>query len=240
MWTQRCSTRSEPGRRRAGVAGLVALGLLLVAVGCLFTPRDAPPPCTPGVDEGCKTPVPFKDPLTPEIVRDNVVNAIRKRGWDGPNLDNYDRSLNEQFSYDPDALTEATAPSCNGAPFFLNWGKFREAQFMRAALEEVGTSVVPDSARISFLVYTEDTTFPNTTDRMRYNVQYLMTLVYPESSGLGTECFGADAKWDLIGGDRNEWSLLRWEDLGPIETSSCSGTYMGTLGVLRVRVGECP
>jgi hypothetical protein len=111
---------------------------------------------------------------------------------------------------------------------------------MRSALAEVGTSMLPDSARIAFTVYAEDPTFPNTTDLKRYNVQYTMTLVYPESSGRGTECYGANALWDLIGGNRNEWSLLRWEDLEPIPNPNCSGTYMGTLGVLRVREGECP
>lgn len=241
MWTRRCNTRSEPGAGRLRTVLLGAAGVALVGLGCLFTPRDAPPPCTPGVDVGCKTPVPFKDPLTPEIVRDNVIGAIRKKGFDGPNLDNYDRSLNEQFLYLPDVLTAATAPSCPGGPFFLNWVKAREVQFMRAVLEEVGASDLPDSARISFGLYSEDTGWPDaTTDKKRYNVQYFLTLVYPTSSGRGVECYGANARWDLIGGNRNEWSLFRWEDLEPVPSPSCSGTYLGTMGALRVREGECP
>jgi hypothetical protein len=226
---------------------LVAAGGALVLLGCLFTPRDAPPPCTPGVDAGCNTPRPFKDPLTPEIVRDNVVGAILKRGSDGPTLDNYDRSLNDLFGYVPDALPAATAPACSGAPFFGSsssptWGKTREARFMRQVLEVVGTSAVPDTAKIVFSVYTEDTSFPPDPqhDRKRYNVQYTLTLVYPPAPGRGVECYGANAKWTLVGGSQNNWSLQRWEDLEPIPSPDCSGTYMGTLGVLRVREGECP
>jgi hypothetical protein len=226
--------------RWARGAALGAAVLALVLLGCLFTPRDSPPPCTPGVDPNCRTPRPFKDPLTPEIVRDNIQSGILKNGFDGPTLDNYNRSLNEQFVYIPDALSAATAPTCNGAPFFQNWGKEREVQFMRAVLEEVGSAAVPDSARIDFPVFAEDTSFPNTTDRKRYNVQYFLTLVYPASSGRGVECYGANAKWDMIGGDRNDWSVLRWEDLEPIPSPSCSGTYGGTMGALRVRDGECP
>jgi hypothetical protein len=240
MWTRRCNTRFEAGDRRWVWVALVAAGAALAGLGCLFTPRDAPPPCTPGVDAGCKTPVPFKDPLTPEIVRDNIQGAIRKRGFDGPNLDNYDRSLNDLFAYVPDANTALTAPPCGADPFFFNWGKLREAQFMRKVLEVVGSNAVPDSAAIVFTVYSEDPTYNNTTDLKRYNVQYTLTLVYPESSGRGIECYGANAKWDLIGGDRNNWTLLRWEDLEPVPTPSCRGTYGGTMGVLRVREGECP
>jgi hypothetical protein len=240
MWTRRCNTRSEPGDRRWVWGALVAAGAALVGLGCLFTPRDAPPPCTPGIDVGCKTPVPFKDPLTPETVRDNIVGAIRKKGFDGPNLDNYERSLNDVFAYVPDANTAATAPSCGGIPFFQAWGKTREVQFMRTALEVVGSSAVPDSASIAITTFAEDPTGHNTADLKRYNVVYNLTLVFPSSPGRGIECYGAVAKWDLISGGLNNWSLLRWEDLETIPNPSCRGTYIGTLGVLRVREGECP
>jgi hypothetical protein len=47
------------------------------------------------------------------------------------------------------------------------------------------------------------------------------------------EIYCGRAFWDLTGGDRNFWTLLRWEDLERGTQEQC----LGTLGVLRIKEG---
>jgi hypothetical protein len=243
MSMRRWHTRSEAAARRRwqlrwGAVLLIAIGL---AAGCPFTPRDAPEPGTPGVDPGCRTPVPFRDPTEPAVVKDNIVAALRKRGFDGPTIPNYERSLDSLFIYLPDPDSDAGAPGGCGGPFFANWGRSREVRFMLETLET--GSAVPDSVEISVPGFTEEggTGDPNL---RRFRVQYVMTLRgIPETGGRRSECYGGTALWDFFDQPDSQifWTLIRWEDLQPLsETARCQGTtYKGTLGMLRSFWGQC-
>jgi len=211
--------------------------LLLAGLGCdAFSPRTPPAPCDPLTDPGCAPPPDFFEPLAPEIVRDNIQRALEGRTVEP----NYRRSLSgppdeEQtavFTYGPDPGAEAQAPP----GFFVDWNKSREVQFMLTLLEG---SAATNLRRVSleFGRYTEDPDFPATTNLKRYDVEYELTLTYldgdpPEER---TERYGASAKWDLIGGDRNFWTLLTWEDIAPLEIPE--NPVFGTMGTLRALVG---
>jgi hypothetical protein len=169
---------------------------------------------------------------------------LLKRGFDGPNiLPNYDVSLADVFEYvpDPDALTASAGRPCQ--PFFAGWNHGREVRFMQDVLEEVigGAAAAPDTVTLTYLSRLEQDPFPET-DRTRYNVDYMLTLVYrtPGSPNRRVECYGCTAFWDFNGGDRNDWRLVRWEDAFPLQNPSCpGGTYGGSLGVLRALAGRC-
>jgi len=223
---------------------VLTLGLLgVTAVRCSFSPRDAPLPCTPGVDPNCNTPPDIQPPISPTVVMDNINKSLRKRGVDGPNVEPYYRDqLSELFFYVPDADAEVAAAgrTCPpGVPYFVNWDRQREVQFMLEVLQN-GT-VVPDSVTLTYLSRVEADPFPET-DKTRYNVQYVLSLVYAgsDSTARRLECFGATSLWDFNGLDRNDCRLLRWEDTGPLQNVSCpGGTYGGTIGALKAVAGSC-
>lgn len=222
-------TRSEPPRplQTSRLAlGLACLLSVAGGPGC-FKARTPQPPCVV-----CPQPPDFFEPLTPQIVRDNIQRALEGRTTEP----NYRRSLSgppdeeqtAEFVYEPDPGARAQAPS----GYFDGWGKAREVQFMLSVLE--GTEAVNlRSVTLDFPSYSEDLTFPSTTNLVRYDVEYDLTLTY--SSGdppvERTERYGGSAKWDLIGGDRNFWTLVRWEDIAPLENPE--NPFIGTMGTLR-------
>jgi hypothetical protein len=245
---RRSTTRSRWG------ALLLLLGTLAVSgSSCPFNPRDSHPPCTPGVDAGCRTPVPFVQPISPEVVRDNIVKALKKRpfvngsGFDGPNLiPNYELSLDEAFVYVPDAIGEAAANdrSCNGNPFFLDWGKDREVRFMQIVLEE-GTSrtAPPDTVDLAISQFQLSSGGSPDPDRPRYTLQYVLTLKYAARDTIPrrVECYAANAIWDFIGFLSNDNRLLRWEDTESLTDFGCAGgNTLGAVGVLKALDGQCP
>ena len=230
MWTRRCRTISERRLRRAALWLAVSLGAALVAGGCPFTPRDAPAPL-------CPLPADFREPLRPETVRDNIRAALRihivRCGADslpvpaGPSIDpNYQESLDSGFVYLPDLEAHSRAQQSGCPTLFDRWTRRREVQFMRSVLEAATDSTRLRAVDIRF---TRFDTLEATPERVRYNVDYRMTLEYPGR----TDTVGGNARWDLVGGTRNFWTLKRWEDL-----SSVSRTIQ-TLGVLRVQRGQC-
>jgi hypothetical protein len=241
MSTRPFRTRSEQFGGRILTA--LAAGLLgLAAGGCPFSPREAPIPCTPGIDAGCKTPPAIESPTDPIKAMDNISKSLRKRGFDGPNLvPYYQDALAEEFLYLPDADAEAAAAgkSCNGQPFFANWDRTREVHFMQQILEPA--QGYPDTVELKYLSRVESDPFPET-DKTRYNVEYVLSLVFKatEMTERRVECYGATALWDFNGGDRSDWRLLRWEDTSPLQNVSCpGGTYGNTLGRLKALVGQC-
>jgi hypothetical protein len=211
--------------------------LLLASLSCdFFSPRTPPPPCDPLTDPDCAPPPDFFEPLTPELVRDNIQRALQGRTAEP----NYRRSLTGApdddgssgvFTYGPDPGAEAQAPP----GFFDGWNKEREVQFMLTLLEGSAAANLR-GVSLEFGRYSEDPDFPATTNLKRYDVEYELTLTYldgdpPEER---TERYGGRAKWDLIGGDRNFWTLLTWEDIAPLETEV---PVIGTMGTLRALVG---
>jgi hypothetical protein len=225
--------------------------------GCgAFTPRTAPPPCEPPTEADCPIPdsllstlcpsLPdFFEPITPEIVRDNIVRALEGRSVSclpsQPVVQpNYERSLapgvgeTAVFAYLPDPGAEAQAPP----GFFVDWQKPREVQFMLTLLESAGTE--EDSLRrveLDFSRYNVDPSFPSTTNLTRYDVEYTLALTYTRGDPPQerTELYAGRARWDLIGGDRLFWTVLTWEDIAPLDVPG--QTIVGTMGTLRALVG---
>jgi hypothetical protein len=219
-------------RRRAGgerFSLLESVALILVGLGAFgggcFTPRDPPPPCVT-----CPTPAPFKEPIIPEFVRDNIEGSLER-----PTIDpNYKDSLSDLgagslgFLYIPDAGAEAAATP----GFFQGWDKSREVQFMLNLLE---AGAAPQSTDMLFTMY-EDTGELQGTNELRYEVHYEFTLTYVIGDSTEVECYAARAFWDLEGGDRNFWTLTKWEDLEPLPNPS--GPCEGTMGLLRALSGQ--
>lgn len=228
-----------------------------LAVLCLwgcdsFTPRKAPPPCEPATESDCpipdslistvcQLPPEFVDPIIPEIVRDNVVRTLEGRSVSclpsQPVVQpNYERSLapgvgaapEDLFTYVPDPGAEAQAPP----GFFLGWRKEKEVQFMLKALEEVRNLL---TVELDFLLFEKDLTFPETPNRTRYNIEYVLALTYGDSIPERTDSYAGRGTWDLVGGNRNFWTILTWEDKFPIEVPG--QTIVGTMGTLRALVG---
>ena len=249
MWHPRSLTRSEARRaapeavRRAG--SFSPLRLAVAALLCLgacdsFSPRSAPTPCDPDTDPDCKPLPPFLEPQTPELVRTNIQAAVQERTVQP----NYVRSLTPEpadqpglFTYIPDPGAEAQAPP----GFFVGWNKDREVQFMLTLLEaSAGGGAALDSlnqVELAFPRYTVDPTFPSTPDLTRYDVEYVLALTYESGDPPveRTDRYAGRAKWDLTGGNRNFWTLLRWEDISPLSVPGA--TIIGTMGTLRVFVG---
>jgi hypothetical protein len=220
-------------------------------VGCPFTPREAPQPinpnCNPAQERNC--PALFERPITPEKMAANLERALRKVvGQDaqgpfsnGPTLDpNYFETLDSSFVYVPDPLAEARGGDCPTGRFFDNWNRAREVQFMRTVLEGTGDAF-PEVVTVDVVIGRE--TGVLTGDERRFEVVYSVTMQFPPSDGNPegrTECFSANALWDLAGVLRNDFTLRRWEDLPtPPDPALCPGEHR-TLGILRAERGVCP
>jgi hypothetical protein len=207
-----------------------------------FTPREPPPPeeniCRFSQQENPR----FREPLAPEILRDNIKLAI-----ECPRTEFYEQSLNSEprpdignraFQYVPDAEANALPP--NPEEFWAAWNRDQELQFVLNVLEVPARAeiVLPDTTLEGVLVSTsmdiplfEDTGELGTNDA-RYRVEYELTLLFRHQSAEFdvelTQTYCGIALWDLTGRDRNSWTLFKWEDLEPL-----AGTCTETMGVLR-------
>lgn len=181
--------------RRLWLAG-VACGVVLVALGCPFTPRDPSPPAV--IDPRCV----FTAAISDTHLRDNIKNAFECRRA----ADNYQPNLAVGFSYSPDPTVDQGA--------FVGWGVTQEVQAFQNAFNE---APAPTSVSMRFDRF-ESTghagTDPETT---RYEVQYLMQLVFADH----TELYGGCANWDLAGIQVNDVKLKRWEDVARLGDGTC-------------------
>ena len=226
----------DVAQRGGSLLLLVFAAVVLLCLGACdsFSPRTAPPPCNPTTDPNCKPPPEFLDPLTPEVVRINIEAAVEGRTVQP----NYERSLTPEpadqpglFTYIPDPGAEAQAPP----GFFVGWNKGREVQFMLNLLEASGDSL--QKVELDFPRFTVDPSFPSTPDLTRYDVNYQLALTYERGDPpvQRIDHYAGTAKWDLTGGARNFWTLLRWEDRSPLAVPGV--TIIGTMGTLRAFVG---
>jgi hypothetical protein len=226
---------------------MALLGFLLVAaaagVTCdAFTPREPRPPeqniCG---FSGVENPQ-FTEPLSPDVLRGNVQLA-----FECPRTEFYEQTLKlpeggaPGFVYIPDS--EADAQAVPG--FFDDWDAEREIQFATNLLDAPAQRLVEqDTLTLTYrlgstaleITKFEDTgQLPGTNDA-RYEVEYEFTLTFVLENGTAAELveiYCGRAFWDLTGGDRNFWTLLRWEDLERGTQEQC----LGTLGVLRIKEG---
>jgi hypothetical protein len=150
MSMHRCNTRSDAARRRVLEGALGIRALLLTAAWSRrdvpFTPRDTQRRAARRRSE-LRHPVQFRDPISPEVVRDNIIAAVRKRGTDGPTITpNYKDSL-EPRSPTCRIPTPTPGRRCAGGPFFAGWGKDREVRFMLETLKRARRSPTPSNCR---------------------------------------------------------------------------------------------
>lgn len=223
---------SPSSKRNAFLAALCLL--LLASSGCdVFTPRTPPPPCDPLTDPNCRTPPIENEPLTPEIVRDNIIAAM-----EGFTVSpNYENSIAEElpgellFVYVPDPALESVFPG-----FFADWHRAREVQFMLDLLQSGSNNL--RTVDLNVTTFSELPGHFQDPDRARYNVEYDLLLTFVDSSVDPPEetssRYCATALWDFIGGDRNFWRLQRWEEISPSSDADC----LGSMGLLRATTGQ--
>lgn len=207
--------------------GLAALALLLSALGlgCPFDPRE---PVAPGNPNGpCEGSLPPAQ--TPEKLKERITRALECRLLDSDYFD----SLDEQFTYTPDANSLAHATP----QFFEGWNRDRELTTMQQALAG-SPSTRPLTVTVRFLVFRANG--QGTADRPRYDVQYSMKLVLPDSSQIR---YGGCADWELIGVNSPPVRLRTWADVNPFDVGGCTPDQpvpagVGTSGFLRFDRGQ--
>ena len=228
MLKRRTRTRTPvPGPAARRSLGLAVLGLALsvLGLGCPFDTRDpVAPGSSTGFCDGSKPPA-----QTPALLRDRIGRALECRLLDSDYFD----SLDEQFTYTPDANSVAHA----GPLFFLGWSRDRELTVMQQAL--AGSAATrPLKVTVRFLLYR-----PNglgTADRPRYDVQYTMNLLLPDSTQVR---YGGCAEWELTGVNSPPVRLRTWADINPFEVGGCTpaepvSAGVGTSGFLRFDRGQ--
>ena len=215
-----------------------ALGMLCALVllmsGCdAFTPREAPEPCDPETDFTCREPPRFEEPISPEVVRDNIIRTLEGFTVDPNYIESLAAKLRQEppFIYVPDPGLNEVFPG-----FFDGWQEEREVQFMLDLLQSGSNGL----RKVDLEVTTFDEIqghFPDT-DRARYNVVYDLLLTFVDSTvdppEETTSRYCATALWDFIGGDRNFWRLQRWEEINPSDEADC----LGSMGLLRATTGQ--
>jgi len=172
----------------------------------------------------------FLDPLTPEIVRQNVEGGLETFTVD----ENYKPSLDNVFIYVPDPVAEAVAlPG-----FFAGWNKDREVQFMLNVLQ-TGTRR-PRQVQMDFTRFVENDVFPSSNET-RYEVDYSLTLTFRDETKTppvdSSERYSGRALWDFVDKEStSHWTITKWEDLEP-QCAPGDSTCQGTLGILRATSG---
>jgi hypothetical protein len=203
--------------------------LALAGLGCPFDPRDPTPPAGGGGGfcDGSRSPA-----TTPTQLRDRIARALSCRLLDS----DYQDSLDEAFTYLPDAVTDALAPG-----FFAGWNRTRELENLNQALAgPVSTRPVSVTAQILKLERNNLSTDPNL---VRFDVQYTIRLVLPDSSEVR---YGACADWELSGVNAPPVRLRTWLDLEAFvepANSSCIPArpilpVRGTSGLMRFERGQ--
>lgn len=213
--------------RDRGPRGLavLALALSVLGAGCPFDPRESPLPSPGNVGcQGSQRPAQDAGELQARIAR-----ALECRLLDSDYLD----SLDEQFTYIPDANAEAHA----GPTFFQGWDRARELTSMQQAL--AGSDATrPLTVSVRFLLFRQNGS--GTADRPRFDVQYSIRLDLPDST---TERYGGCADWELTGVNSPPVRLRTWNDLNPFEVGGCTpatpvSAGVGTTGFLRFDRGQ--
>lgn len=216
--------RMHRASRSRGAAALL-LALSVAGQSCLFNPRDPIPPSnTGGPCEGS-----FPPAQTAAALKDRIARAWQCRLLDSDYFD----SLDPEFTYTADAASVAHATP----GFFDVWSRDRELATIQQAL--AGSAATrPTEVTVSFLLYQPNGS--GTAERPRYDVQYTVKLVLPDSSVVR---YGGCGDWELTGVTSPPVRLRTWADLNPFDTGGCTPTRpvspaVGTTGFLRFDRGQ--
>ena len=97
----------------------------------------------------------------------------------------------------------------------------------------------PRQVQMDFTRFVENDVFPES-NKTRYEVDYSLTLTFRDETKTppvdSSERYSGRALWDFEGGDRNFWTITKWEDLEP-QCAPGDSTCQGTLGILRASSG---
>ena len=181
-----------------------AAAALACSVSCKnpFRLRDPEPPVTVRSS--------WIQPLRPELVLENMQNAVHER-----NADNFVRCLASQeygeriFRFDPDPKVAQDYPG-----LFMAWDRDRELAVIRQAF-----AIVPaDSAAV--LVWTEDVREFTAVDSAVTVKQY--RLEFPHTRSDLPRVFEGHVEFRLAEDTRGEWAIYRWIDNALAESHSWS------------------
>jgi hypothetical protein len=188
------------------IAGLLLLATI-VEEGCIFEPRTAQPPAS-GADA-----YPWILPYVPKDVFANL-----KSGLASNNDSNYERSLDDSFTFIPSPDAAAIYPEK-----FANWTKKTELDVLKSIkLDYVGARTVQfGDANLNFRIEDEQGAIAV------YTGAYAITL--NPGDGSPALIYEGEAIFTIIKGTQG-WVLSRWED-----TQAGTGGNP-TSGILRGRL----
>ncbi len=168
---------------------LLAMSMLAgssIFAGCeIFTPRTPEPP----LDESSQ----FIQPDTPEQVIENIQSAI-----EGLNTQNYRRSLDDDFVFQPTATAEASDP------IWAGWGPTEEEQYFSTIVAAIPQ---PGDQRLEL----NDQTFTIVDDRISI-LDATYVLVFPHNRTGVPQTVQGRLSWEISQGDDGLWSVTRWVD----------------------------
>lgn len=169
--------------RRGSFLAIMILALGLVpTLGCLFEPRDAEPPSGGSIT--------YLDQSRPENVLANLETAFQNRDAAG-----YERQIAAEFSYEPDADTEASYPDAD----WEAWNRETEIAFIQNFFNNV------DGIAADLNVEVIQGDWDGTTA----NLRYVYAVAVTESGGQVPYRASVTLDFRL---DGTFWVLTRWFD----------------------------
>lgn len=192
--------------RTKRMIALVMLAALVGSTGCVFEPREAEAPDT---GEGGNW-------ITPGLPKDVFANLAS--GLAAAQNSNYERSLNEDFTFIPRPEDRSNL----GDEVFDGWNKEIEMAFLTRL-----KGIYAGERQIRF--GDENTEFERedvSVGRAEYEGNYVMTL--DPGDGSEPEVYEARAIFVIIEANQG-WMLLSWEDVDVIGSNPTSGYLRGTL-----------
>lgn len=163
---------------------LVLLVTVAASAGCsLFEPREAE-------DPGSANQVPWVPPTSLATALSNIERTIEAKS-----IINYERSLFDEFIFEPDAVDEVII----GSTFFENWGREDEVAAIRQIIDTEASIALKWTIRDSITVSAEESYYEDLGYELRF-----------QSANLDT-VFSGNA--DLYFRDDNgQWFVHRWVD----------------------------
>jgi len=160
--------------------------------GCdLFSVRDAQFPDTPRSN--------YQQPITPEIVIDNLVNSLKDK-----NIDNYLASFSnpaftsKQFSFSASSSATSQFPALAD-----NWGISNEEQYLNNLKNKV-------EANSPITLTLSNVSTSPLGDSLYYTASYFLNI--PTSSSDIPNNYQGELRFNMIRDSRSIWSIYFWQD----------------------------